>query len=215
VDRRTTLKWIVAAGAALPTIEQAAWAAGAARSSASPPASAVAAKGYGSDPDLHKLYNPGDLWPLTLSASQRAQVAVLCDVIIPSDEHSPSASAVGVVDFIDEWISAPYPQQATDRAMILPGLTWLDSQAQRRHGATFVKLSDGQRTAICDDICCLDRAKPRFKEAVHFFAKFRNLTAGGFYSSPQGTRDLKYIGNVPLAQFDGPPLELLKKLGLA
>jgi len=211
VDRRTTLKWIVAAGAALPAIEQAAWAGGAAHSSAS----AVAARGYGSDPDLQKLYDPGDLWPLTLSASQRAQVAVLCDVIIPSDEHSPSASAVGVVDFIDEWISAPYPQQATDRTMILQGLTWLDAQARRRHGATFVTLSDGQRRAICDDICCLDRVKPHFKVAAHFFAKFRNLTAGGFYSSPQGTRDLKYIGNVPLAQFDGPPLELLKKLGLA
>jgi len=213
MDRRTTLKWIVAAGAALPAMEHAAWAAPAAYSSS--PASAVTAKGYGPDPDLQKLYNPGDPWPLTLSASQRVSVAVLCDLIIPQDEHSPSASAVGVVDFIDEWVSAPYPQQARDRAMILRGLTWLDAQARRRHRAPFVKLSDGQRMAICDDICSPDHAKPPLIEAVRFFAKFRSLTAGGFYSSPQGTQDLKYIGNVPLAQFDGPPLEVLKKIGLA
>jgi hypothetical protein len=213
MDRRTTLKWIVAAGAALPAMDQAAWAGRAAHSAS--PTSAVAAKGYGSDPDVQKLYNPGDLWPLTLSASQRVHVAVLCDLIIPHDEHSPSASAVGVVDFIDEWVSAPYPQQVKDRAMILEGLTWLDAQARRRYGAPFVKLSDGQRTAICDDICYADHAKPRFTEAAQFFARFRSLTAGGFYSSPQGTQDLQYIGNVPLAQFDGPPLEVLKKIGLA
>jgi hypothetical protein len=213
MDRRTTLKWIAAAGAVLPTMEHTAWAAPAAHSSSL--VSAVTAKGYGSDPDLQKLHNPGDLWPLTLSAPQRANVVVLCDVIIPQDEHSPSASAAGVVDFIDEWISAPYPQQANDRAMILKGLTWLDAQAQRRHGAPFVKLSAAQRTAICDDICYADHAKPRFTEAAHFFARFRTLTAGGFYSSPQGMQDLQYIGNVPLAQFDGPPLEVLKKIGLA
>jgi hypothetical protein len=29
-----------------------------------------------------------------------------------------------------------------------------------------------------------------------------------------GRRDLGYIGNVPLPRFDGPPAELLRKLGL-
>jgi len=28
-------------------------------------------------------------------------------------------------------------------------------------------------------------------------------------------RDLGYVGNVPLAHFDGPPAELVAKLGLA
>lgn len=29
-----------------------------------------------------------------------------------------------------------------------------------------------------------------------------------------GHQDLGYIGNVPLLKFDGPPVELLRKLGL-
>jgi len=37
---------------------------------------------------------------------------------------------------------------------------------------------------------------------------------GGFYSTPAGSRDIGYIGNVPLQKFDGPPAELLRKLGL-
>jgi hypothetical protein len=40
------------------------------------------------------------------------------------------------------------------------------------------------------------------------------LTAGGFYSSPAGRKDLNYIGNVPLTSFEGPPRALLKSLGL-
>jgi hypothetical protein len=40
------------------------------------------------------------------------------------------------------------------------------------------------------------------------------LTAGGFYSSPVGRKDLGFIGNVPLARFEGPPPALLKALNL-
>jgi hypothetical protein len=40
------------------------------------------------------------------------------------------------------------------------------------------------------------------------------LTAGGFYSTPVGRKDLSYMGNVPLARFDGPPAALLEALHL-
>jgi hypothetical protein len=42
----------------------------------------------------------------------------------------------------------------------------------------------------------------------------RDLTAGGFYSTPAGRKDLNFIGNVPLARFDGPPPALLETLDL-
>jgi len=35
------------------------------------------ANGYGGDPKLTKLYHPGDVWPLTLSAAQRRTAAAL------------------------------------------------------------------------------------------------------------------------------------------
>ena len=38
---------------------------------------AVAAKGYGMDPDLLKTYNPGDFWPLTFTEGQRRDVIAL------------------------------------------------------------------------------------------------------------------------------------------
>jgi hypothetical protein len=51
--------------------------------------------------------------------------------------------------------------------------------------------------------------------AAKFFASFRDLTVGGFYSTPQGREDVQYMGNTPLERFDGPPIEVLKKVGLA
>ena len=60
----------------------------------------------------------------------------------------------------------------------------------------------------------LRRAATERRDAARFFALYRDLTAGAFYSSPAGRKDLRYIGNVPLASFDGPPPALLETLGL-
>ena len=130
MDRRTTIKWVVAAAASWPLAQRrGAWAASpAAERTAEPAAEPLRTlKGYGTDPDLLKTYHPGEVWPLTLTAAQRQLAAVLCDLIIPADEHSPSASEVGVVDFIDEWVSAPYPDCQQDRPTVLGGLEWLDA----------------------------------------------------------------------------------------
>lgn len=207
MDRRTSIKWMMAAAAAMQSLRLQAGDAAARDVSASQ-------AGYGTDPDLVKEWTPGGPWPLTLNENARLTTAALCDLIIPADDVSPAASTVGVVDFIDEWVSAPYPQQRGDREVILPGLIWIEAEALKRFGKAFPALSDAQRAAIADDICTPDKATPQFASAAKFFAKFRDLTAGGFYTTPVGMKDIGYVGNVPLAKFDGPPPEVLKKVGL-
>jgi hypothetical protein len=32
---------------------------------------------------------------------------------------------------------------------------------------------------------------------------------GGFYTTPEGWRDIQYAGDVPLVTFEGPPPEVL------
>jgi hypothetical protein len=178
-------------------------------------AAAVTGPGYGTDPVLAHTYKPGDIWPLTMTEAQRHTAAALCAIIIPADATSPSAAQLGVHDFIDEWISAPYPDQALDRPIILDGLAWLDAEAQRRFGRDFTALAAAEQAAICDDICAVGKAAPPHAAAAIFFARFRDLTAGGFYSTPEGMKDIGYVGNVPLATFDGPPAAVLKQLGIA
>lgn len=207
-DRRQAIKWMLTAAASSTMFGRLA-------SGAPTDAASVTGPGYGTDPVLAKTYKPGDIWPLTLTDPQRATAAALCAVIIPADATSPSAAQLGVHDFIDEWISAPYPDQARDRPVILDGLAWIEAEAQRRFGRGFVATDASGQAAICDAICSVHNTTPEFSHAARFFARFRDLTAGGFYTTPEGTRDIGYIGNTPLATFDGPPEAVLKQLGLA
>src|SRR6478736_3840144 len=207
LDRRAAIKWMLAASAAMTTMESKLFA-------GPEEAAAPATKGYGTDPLLNKEYAPGAFWPLTMTDHQRRTSAALCGLIIPAEGGVPSAADLKVHDFIDEWISSPYADQAKDRETILTGLTWLDGEAQRRFGRDFAALEPQQMEAIADDICHAPDAKPELKAGAKFFAKFRDLTAGGFYTTPEGMKDVGYIGNTPLPEFKGPPPEVLAKLGL-
>jgi hypothetical protein len=205
MDRRTLIRWVMAVAAASPAWQRVAWAGA---------ASAPAAAGYGTDPDLTRTYRPGELWPLTFSQAQRDLAAALCGLIIPADERSPGAADVGVHAFIDEWVSAPYPRHVEDRELILSGFAWLDQASQSRFGTPFARAAEAEQRAICDEICWEAKAAPEHAVAARFFARFRDLTADGFYTAPEGTKDLDYVGNVPLTRFDGPPPEALRKAGL-
>lgn len=201
LSRRESIQWMLAASAALSASDGLLTA-------------AAPAKGYGPDPSMVKIYQPGDVWPLTLDAAQRDTVRALCDLILPADDDSPAASAVGVPDFIDEWISAPYPQQVGDRRTLLDGLAWIEAEAQRRFQQAFARLSVGDQTELCEDLAQA-KPKPEHKKAAAFFKRFRDLAAGGYYTTPEGMKAIGYVGNVPSARFDGPPPEALRHVGLA
>lgn len=205
MDRRAAIHWMLSAIGSLALLDRDALAQGL------PP---HVGAGYGVDPELLRTYKPGDLWPLALNAEQRGTAATLCDVIIPAEGESPSASALFVHDFVNEWISAPYPAHQRDRTMIVDGLAWMDAESSRRFGTPFHTLAQSQRHAICDDICSEPKAKPKFKTAAAFFRRYRDLTVGGFYTTPAGMRDIGYVGNVALPAFNGPPREVKARLGL-
>ena len=200
LPRRTVLKWFAAATAAMHLPELG--------------TTATAVEGYGTDPDTAKFYQPGDFWPLTFTPAQRRTVTALADLILPADHFGPAASAVRVPDYLDEWVSAPYEEQQQDRATLLPGLEWLEAEAQRRFRKDFAALREEEMRAICDDICGSEVVPPQFKKAAAFFKKFRSLAAGAYYGTEAGWKALGYIGNVPLVTFDGPPPEVLAQLGL-
>ncbi|MCG8468598.1 MAG: gluconate 2-dehydrogenase subunit 3 family protein, partial [Gemmatimonadetes bacterium] len=118
---------------------------------AAPPADGnPLAAGTPTDPDLVAPVVP---WELTLTEDERSTLASLCDVILPADERSPSASAVGAHEFIDEWVSAPYDGNRDDLVLVRGGLVWLDTESIDRFGARFSAATPEQRVEICDDIC--------------------------------------------------------------
>ncbi len=211
IDRRAAIKWIVAAGAGAALMRTRVL-----RAAGSAPVPAAAGgKGYGTDPDLMKAYKPGDFWPLTFSEPDRLAAAALCDIILPADGPNPSASSVGVVDFVDEWVSAPYPGNSGDRNTVMEGLAWLDAESKRRFGAPFAGASQAQREELCAKISVSAHMDSGTAQASRFFRTFRDLVARGYYTTPPGMKDLGYVGNMPLASFDGPPADLVARMGLA
>jgi len=168
------------------------------------------ARGIGTDPNLLKKEIP---WPRVLSDAEKRIVTALADVMIPADEHGPAASKVGVTDFIDEWVSAPYEMQENDRAVIQAGLAWIDGEAKKRFGKGFADATLAQQTELLDDI--VKEGSDARKQAFDFFRLFRDRVTGGYYSTPEGWKAIGYIGNTPMAEFPGPPPEVLKHLGLA
>ena len=169
-------------------------------------------RGTPSDPDL---LHPKVTWTLKLTASELITLSALCDMIIPADAKSPSASAVGVPAYINEYVSAPSEGYQKALVQVRGGLVWLNVESTRRFGKRFSLITDAQRTQICDDICYTPKAKPEFKAAAQFFDRVRDITAEGFYTTDAGMKDIGYVGNVALPKFEGPPPEVLKHLGLA
>lgn len=209
MDRRKAVQWILASFAATNALGPVASSLGASPSSRHIPV----AKGYGTDPDLTKLYKPGDFWPLTFTEAQRTQAAVLCDLLFPADETSPSGSSLKVHEFIDEWISAPYPETAVDRGPILGCLLWFEKEAQMRFRKALPALSEQQLHAIADDVA-FGSKRAEHKVPAKNFGRFKYVAAGGFYTTPEGMKDIGYVGNIPTVNFDGPTPEALKHVGL-
>lgn len=130
-DRRTTLRWAAAVAVAAGTGVGGIRYFGRERAGSAPEA---AAAGYGKDPPLTSPRR--DVWPLRLTPDQRGAARRLADLVLPGDAAAtppcPAASTLGIDAFFDEWLSAPYPEQRADRALLTP---LLDAAARRREPA--------------------------------------------------------------------------------
>ncbi|MEZ5938448.1 MAG: gluconate 2-dehydrogenase subunit 3 family protein [Hyphomonadaceae bacterium] len=206
VSRRTTLKWFAAVMAAAPLAACGESETGLSWATPRP----LEGPGYGTDPDM---LDPSYPWPLTLSPEELATTAALVDLILPADGDASAASAVGVPDFINEWVSAPYPGQQADRGLILPGLAWLDSECLARGGQRFAHAAPEAKAAILEDIAWRDRVKPGLEKPAEFFRKVRSLTLGAYFTSAEGWDYLGYLGNTPsTGDYAGPTPEALAHL---
>jgi hypothetical protein len=199
IDRRTALAWIGVVGAAT--------AVGAGVVVYGPKMGGERiTRGYGTDPKLTKP--EAAPWSRIMIPGQLQTAAILADFILPASGAAPSAGTLGVPDFIDEWVSAPYPDQVKDQPIIMNGLNAL--------GGKVLKASAPERAAA---LAALPASADPATRA--FWKKFRHLTIGAYYTTEAGFKDIGYIGNVARTSDPGPSAEVravlereLKTLGL-
>jgi hypothetical protein len=199
IDRRTALAWIGVVGAAT--------AVGAGVVVYGPmKGGEPVTRGYGTDPKLAKPEKAP--WSRIMIQEQLQTAAILAEFILPASGSAPSASSLGVPDFVNEWVSAPYPDQLKDRPIIMNGLNALSAKV--------LKASAADRAAA---LAALPKATDDATKA--FWKRFRALTIGAYYTTDAGFKDIGYIGNVPRTSDPGPSAEVkaaldaqFKKLGL-
>ncbi|WP_437919328.1 gluconate 2-dehydrogenase subunit 3 family protein [Sphingobacterium sp. LRF_L2] len=142
------------------------------------------------------------------TAHEMATITVLCDIILPKDDISGSASEAGVPDFI-EFMVKDLP---VHKIPMRGGLKWMDVQSQKRFGNVFIKCNKKEQLALVDDIAYPEDAKPEMQQGVAFFSLMRNLTSTGFFTSELGVKDIGYAGNRP-GVWNGVPADVLKEHG--
>ncbi|MDX3899251.1 MAG: gluconate 2-dehydrogenase subunit 3 family protein [Sphingobium sp.] len=195
LDRRTVLVWAGALAAAFGTAQHF----GMDLSLSSP----LKADGYGRDPNMLASSVP---WPRLLSAEQRQAVRLIADFILPREGEAPSAGEVGVHELVDEWVSAPYPEQQGDNALILDGLARMDIWSQRRGDAKdFASADAGVQAAVLAMVADPAGTLP----TAPFWKRLRRLVIGAYYTTEAGFADIGYIGNQPLKAFPAPTPEVL------
>ena len=119
--------------------------------------------------------------------------------------------ALGVPDFIDEWVSAPYPAQVADRPVIVDGLTWVEGESRKRFGKGLFDARPADRTALLTTLT-VKPSDPALQTPHAFFRRFRSLTIGAYYTTLPGFKDIGYIGNVARGSDPGPSTEVKSAL---
>lgn len=139
-------------------------------------------------------------------------LGVLCALILPANENYPSATEVGVPDFI-EFIVKDMPYHQTP---IRGGLMWLDHTSNNKFNSEFKSATEGQQKEILDAIAFPDitKSQSEWPTEERFFQTMRNLTLTGYYTTKTGIEDLGYKGNQFII-WEGVPDDVLDQHGVA
>jgi hypothetical protein len=207
MDRRKSLKLIATGAIAAPVIV-----------TGCKPEDKKTETGQPADPTFNLDRNPDEIkhekevlaMEKVFTADEMVTITLLCDIIIPKDEISGSASDAGVPAFI-EFIAKDMPSH---QIPLKGGLRWLDLQCLKRYEKAFKDCSAAQQIELVDMIAYPKKAKPEMSQGVKFFSLMRDLTATGFYTAEIGVKDLGYAGNKP-NQWNGVPEEVLKQYKLS
>jgi hypothetical protein len=181
VTRRDAIKSLalgVGGALAAPRLSEAAWA----------QAVAVRQQGAGTAAGLQFF-----------TEAQHRTVDVLSELIIPTDEHSPGASAAKVADFIDLLLSGVSDE---DQTIWQRGLEALDKTAKGRWKHPFADCTVEQQTMLLTE---MSRREDEPRTALEkLFVELKERTIQGYYTSEIGIhQELGYKGNQFLEEFVG------------
>lgn len=210
-NRRTTLKWLFASVGVTPalaacgapsTLNESKLLLGTPKPISGTP--------YGSDPDM---MDPQVTWDRTMTPQQLQLAAALCDIVMPGSDELPKASALGVPDFVDEWVSSPYEMTQGSRTACFDLFEWLEREAREMGAVSFAEAPNDRQKALLDRFAWSESVEPGLEAQASAFDTFRNISVSAYLSSAEGSAWLGYQGNRPaMGDYAGPTPEALEHL---
>ena len=149
------------------------------------------------------VYHPKALTPHEYSTLQK-----LCELIVPG------ASKGHAAEFID-LLSTQSPEMAQ---IYTGGLAWLDHTMERSVNATFFAAKQKDQIALLDKIAHRPNSTLELAAGSRFFEWARRMTVDAYYTSAAGIRELGYMGNKGMTEFNVPQEAIdyaLKRSGTA
>ena len=133
------------------------------------------------------------------NAQELATIAVISELIIPEDEHSPGTRSAGVADFIDLMVSE---SSAEVKTLWRDGVAAIDRLSKEKYLTAFSEATHDQQVSLLKSISKAEY-KPKTIEE-RFFVAIKGMTVDGYYTSQVGIhQDLRYKGNAYLKDFVG------------
>ncbi len=149
---------------------------------------------------------------VVLQGHQPEMVRVLAEMIIPATD-TPGAIEAGVPRFIEMMVADWYTD--TERGIFLDGLAALDASCRNAYGQDFLGCSVEQRVAALSEAeknaaGYVSPLPPGFlaamakliDERTPFFAKLKELTVVGYFSSELGATEFLEYNPMPM-RYDG------------
>jgi len=131
--------------------------------------------------------------------AEMTSIALMTDLIIPTDEQSPGAKDAGVPAFIDLMVSE---SSVETKNLWRNGLAAIDEFCKKEFGNTFTTLTSEQQVAVLRLISRNEYQPRRIEERL--FIAIKGLTVDGYYTSELGIhQELRYKGNAYLKDFSG------------
>jgi len=131
--------------------------------------------------------------------AEMTSIALMTDLIIPTDEQSPGAKDAGVPAFIDLMVSE---SSVETKNLWRNGLAAIDQLCNKEFGHPFGTLKSEQQVAVLK-LISRNEYQPR-KIEERFFVAIKGLTVDGYYTSELGIhQELRYKGNAYLKDFSG------------
>lgn len=117
-----------------------------------------------------------------------------------TDTIIPGAKNAGAVEFIDLLCSA----NEELAAIFTGGLLWIDQHMKKRHGKAYVDCTPAEQTALLDILAYKKNETPELAPGFRFFDWVRMMAADAYYTSPEGIKEVGYMGNKGMSEFKIP-----------